>query len=105
MTPVMAATESSATSAPTRGDRFWVRTAQFEDTPGPSRGGKFTAGSPVPAPALGYCAASTARQGGLDMLPRWKPPLVLALGLAAVAMAVTPAAGDDDDRDGHKREA
>jgi hypothetical protein len=40
------------------------------------------------------------------MPDRWKPPLVLAAGLAAVAVAVAPAAGhDDDDRDGHKREA
>jgi Esterase-like activity of phytase len=39
------------------------------------------------------------------MLRRWKPPLVLAAGLAAAAVAVTPAAGRDDDRDGHKREA
>jgi Esterase-like activity of phytase len=39
------------------------------------------------------------------MLRRWKPPLVLAAGLAAVAVAVTPAAGDDDDRDGREREA
>src|SRR5918996_4354988 len=38
----MATTESSATSAPTRGDRFRVRTAQLEDTPGPSCAGKFT---------------------------------------------------------------
>src|ERR687891_246089 len=101
----MATTESSATSAPTRGDRFSVRTAQFEDTPGRTRAGKFTAESPVAAPVLGYCPASTARQGGLDMLPRWKPPLLLAAGLAAAAVAVTPAAGDDDARDGHKRES
>ena len=39
------------------------------------------------------------------MLPRWKPPLVLAAGLAVVAVAVTPAVGDDDDRDGREREA
>jgi Esterase-like activity of phytase len=40
------------------------------------------------------------------MLDGWKPPLVLAAGLAAVALAVTPAAGhDDDERDGHSREA
>jgi hypothetical protein len=39
------------------------------------------------------------------MPSRWKPPLVMAAGLAAVAVAVAPAAGHDDDRDGHKRQA
>jgi Esterase-like activity of phytase len=41
------------------------------------------------------------------MRHKWKPPLVLAAGLAAVALAVTPAAGhdDDDDRDRHKLES
>src|SRR5918992_5511090 len=101
----MAATESSATSAPTRGDRFWVRTAQFRGYARPvlRRQVHSRITSPLACARILrrlYCA--TRR---LDMLHRWKPPLALAAGLVAVAVAVTPAAGHDHDHDrgGHKQ--
>src|ERR671917_553494 len=95
----MAATESSATSAPTRGDRFWVRTAQLRGYARPVLRQQVHSRITSRLASARILRRLYCGRRGLDRLDGCRPPLALAAGRVAVAVAVTPAAGHDHDHD------
>src|SRR5918999_659884 len=100
----MAATESSATRAPTTGNRFLVSTSQVEDTPGePGDRGAAPSHSSPPRRRMGMAPRHVGRDnGGPTGMRSLRRALIALAALGFVAGAV-PLAVALADEGGHQR--